>query len=250
MLVFNIAIQPFILIFGVVAGDFDAPYFYLNLILQPPAYREMFTIIASICFRLVIGLVFAVEFARNLSFLLCYVFILIHRSKLIFDILVVVKTRQFPKCFYYYKCFFLALRKIESWFNTVVYIGLLAQFWAVVESCWICVKLSPEDISLPLYLFFVALFILIGITGHLMVIPFVCNLAETILFSLEIHSLKRKLVYIKRKTKGNKFMMLQAQSLYPYRIRYGPYYYLGKEFDTDNLWTLVERCIDTCLVFD
>lgn len=231
-----------------VYGNFDAPYFILNSVLPKPERRNITTIIWSFSFRFIIDILFAVEFSRIATFLLCFLCIFMHRTLLMFTNLL-TGCKEFSRFYYYYIAYCLNIRRIEACVHNLIYITLAGIFWAVVACMWMCVKRSVEQLTLVLYIFFVITLTLL-LAAHIVLIPLICQMTENVLYALKFHRLRTKPVFCKRKSCPEKVKFLQAYSLFSFRLRYGSFWCLNRELVADYLQMLMLRCLEVLLVFD
>ncbi len=238
---------PFALVICIIFTEYDPAYFVLEEILPNPMYRIESTIYMAMVTRLFCGFFGGIQFTRCCTLFLGMLLIALDRVRTLFHDLISgsIPAHKFQK--FYTPCL-IAILKIEIWVHRATYLALCGIFWATTAGCWILVRRGPSQITLAVYFFiFIATTLLIA--AHVFLIPIVCDTLELILVAVKVHKLRTKIMFSKSKTKGNKIVRLQAEAVLAFRLKYGEFLYLEKNFVPDYLLTLLNRCIDTIMVF-
>ncbi len=238
---------PYLLCFGVIFENFDPLHFVFDEVLPDPMYRDLSTIYICILIRFTSCLIAAVELCRSAAFGLICFFIVLDRVRFYMQLLI-QHVRNGSVFIYYYNQARINYISSKAWVECIMYVTLFGMFWTSVSLSWICVRRSPSQISTPVYAF-VVIFFGILVFAHIVVIPIGCEVAEMMVYVVEVHKLKAEVSLTKRKCFEGKLVIKQVHAIMPIRLWFGPYWCLGEEFVPEYLFLLFLRCFDAIMVY-
>ncbi len=240
-------ISPYFVIVIVALVPMDPLYFILEEYLENAMYRDLFTIYAAFVGRTVCCFLGTLEGCRFFTFLLGSSYILLDRVQTAI-IIFVTRTKSFSRFHFYYTCYFINFKRVESWFNLTLHLALSGVFWITVANCWVTIRGRPdEDTDLAVYGASVLIFLTLVVV-HALLLPRICEITQNISDLPGFHKLRAEIKFSRRRLKILKIKLKQANCIMPFRLRYGEFWYLGKEFITEHLYLLQMRCFDAIMV--
>lgn len=241
-------IGPFLMTIAAIYADIDYTYYPLEAILPDPKYRSFHTIIAALLIRLIFLFWGCVEGWRTLLIMIYLSYILIEQVVKIISVLVsrVFLFRDFYSNYIYFK---LVYSKVEKVLNVVTYIATSMTFWALVASYWICVKGTIENVSLPLYLMFVLVAVVIT-ASYSIVLPVLCKTLEMAVKVVEKHRKKALFQYVRCKGFSHRLNVMRVMGIHPVRLKYGMFLTIRMDFLREYCGLIVNRTFEAILVVE
>lgn len=244
----TLCMAPICVVIGMSLATWDPVYFIMGELLPDRMCREAIHIYGLLAFRMLYTYLLSLEFFRLLLYLLGSLLVLIDRHETVLGICI-GRVKDFDRFWYYHRCALLNFKKIEIWLNNVVYMGMSGVSWITVVLSYLIVRGDPEELTMPVYIIFVGVFVIM-ILVHVLVIPHVCDMAETMDLSMKVNTLRISFQCAKRPSTVNRIRRLQSKALYPFCFRYGRFWVLKKEFVPEYIEMLVARCVDIILIFE
>ncbi len=107
--------------------------------------------------------------------------------------------------------------------------------------------MDSEEITVPVYATFAALGILLVI-GHYFLLPMFCDVTDMSELVVKIHLLRAKIALSRRRLKNQLANLKHVQSTMPYRLEYGIFGFIRKEFLPEYYEVLIERVFDAIML--
>lgn len=211
-------------------------------------YRDIKYLYASILVRLVLLHWSCVETCRILCFVGFIAYLVLRRASKILSA-TSQRMKKFEDFHHYYIALALLHKRLENTVHILVYTLFNASFWILVAACWVCVKGTIARLTLPFYLTFVMLAVVM-VMIYSFIIPMICNFCEIALKTVNCHILRTKFRYCYTKLSKRKFELLQACAVRPIQLKYGIFWILNKDFAKDYFWQVVQRTFDAILIID
>lgn len=237
--------STYVVAIGYVIADIDATKYILEYIATPKFQRNSKEIWLLLLLRTVTHLVLAPEAFRAIAYMLCFIIVLFDRLVIIMSTL--LTRKDFYLYFRFYRQAILIWKLIYSSFQLLLKIALTVWFWLMVYVVWICVKSSPQLISTIVYAWMVLLLvcdIIVGVIG----LPEICNMMELSMQAVKFHELRAKLFLCWKPSRYRRLIYMHARSIYPIRMSYGFFGWLGKDFIGEFIRVLSLRIFDTIIL--
>ncbi len=237
---------PYCITAASLLSNLDCPHYILEEILEDPEYRNITTIIFKLVFRFVFDLVVDLEIVRLITFGLCCSLIALNRVYIVTKCLL-VNVQDFNGFVKYYISFCLLYKKVEKVIFVCLYMLLSISFWGLVTSCWVCVKLDSEEVTVVVYACF-AVFLLFLIIGHNFMLPLLCQVTDMSELIVKVHMLRAKFVLSRKPVRKYLGNLKRVNSTMPYRLKYGVSGFVRSEFLPGYFEALVERVFDAIMI--
>lgn len=227
--------------------NMDPLHFLFEEYLENPMYRDSFTIYAILIGRIVYCFLGTLEGCRFFTILIGALYILLDRVQTAI-LIFVTRTKSFSRFSFYFTCFFLNFKRVESWINLTIHLALSGLFWITVANCWVTIRGRPDE-GTNLAVYGASVLIFLGcVLVHVLLLPHICVITQKISDLPGLHKMRCKIKFSKKKSRLLKIELLQAHSLMPFRLRYGEFWFLGKNFIAEHLYLLQMRCFDVIMV--
>lgn len=116
-----------------------------------------------------------------------------------------------------------------------------------VGSAWLVVTKGPAEVSLPIYILIIFLFVLCLLLFAAICI-LVCNILEKSEQCIEVRSFRVASDYGKHRSRYNKAKKLEMGTVRSLKVRYGKFEYICKDFMVDYVWNIAMRTVDAIFV--
>ncbi len=233
---------------GAIYANIDYVYYPLEAVLPDPKYRKLSTILIALLIRILFALWGSVECWRTISLFAWLCLMLVSRFLRILQILM---SQLYT--FRYFYCNYIFLKLLYGKMKRVVwiltYVGLSSTFWILVTSCWVIVKGSIEQLSLPLYLVFVLAAVMILI-GYAIVLPMACKGFEMAVKVVYLYRFRTKFQLARVRCFIYKTEAMKAKAIKPMELTYGVFWPLRMAFLGEYFWLIVLRTFDAILLVD
>lgn len=242
-LIFSSFISPF----GFVISGYDIPRYLIEPFLPPPVLRTSRTIVTMFFLRLILIYPILLELMRQASFLICVTIVMLHRTCFILRVMISCCNFSLYSC--YYQRFHISVKCILFEIKAIIYLVFTALFWTFVFVFWVLVKFSRHQISTPLYGFLAGILIMTTIGGYV-AIPWLVVILEMSLQIVYYFKICMRLRFIKLQRRGDKINYYKARAVLPFRLMYGAFVWIDRDFFVDYLELLSLRCFDAIFIFN
>lgn len=228
--------------------DVDGIYFLLEMILPDPMYRDRNYIYGALACRFILLFWSFEESCRIIGLICCVGYLWVDRAG---KIITVLRTRviNFSGFYRYYIYLTLLFQRIREIAEYVLYCLLTILFWATVASCWICVKGTVNQITLPFYIsFFVTA--IASTTFFIITIPLLCGTLDAAAQVIYENYIRSRFRCVKVNSVTEKIELMKVQAVRPIGIKYGIFHDVDSDFAMEFFSLIVLRIFDVILVLD
>lgn len=243
-----ISCGPMVMATGCLLADIDTTYYLVEMVFPPATERTMTEILVGLICRFAVAFWVALEITRTGSFLVTCGLIASDRAYHMTKMLICA-VRDFRRFYHVYTLLRILLYRIYNIIHSLIYLVFSASFWMLVLCIWICVKCSPQTVSLPIYFSSVVAVILL-ILVHYFGLRILCGSLEMAKEAVHIHMLRCRFVHAKRKSYNSRLYLRLCESILPIRLKYGAFWYIDESLYADYLWSIQTRCFDAILIVD
>lgn len=228
-------------------ADIDPTYFILENFLPHPFYRTTSQILLSYVLRGISVYLCSVDLCRSIMIGGSCLIICIQHCSTVYKTLL-AKVRDFKGFYKYYTMERILFQNVESLSHKIIYMTFSLSFWTLLAACWICVKCNGR-VPEPLY-FCAILVLILLVLGHMILLPLICQVTSITQLIIKVHLLRIMTLYTRKKTRRNKWEVMQTKACSPIKVKYGWFFELRREFVMEYCALIMVRCFDVVLIVD
>lgn len=241
-----LAISTYPVTIGYVIANIDATGYLLEFLATHPVHRERQEIVMLFLCRVVVHLIVTTEAFRAIAFAIGFALILVGRVKNV--MVTLLQTKIFSLYLRFYRQTVLIYKTIYLPIQVLLYITLTIIFWLVVYLVWACVKFSRKEVSSFIYYWLVLLLLCVLIIGYIGFTE-LCVMMELSKQTVVIQKLRARMLFLLSPSRNRKLNYLHGRSIYPFKISYGFFGWLCRDFVCEFAQALTLRCFDMIIMF-
>lgn len=225
------------------------PFQYiLEEILPDAKYRSISTMIAITVIKFILLYLSALESFRCGAYLYATLLVLLDRFRKILKIPTLTCTNA-SRIYQIHTEYYLLWRKLEHTLQFMNYVVTTYTFWNIVILTWICVKCSAEQIGNFMYVWFLIALCLL-VLGTTVVVSLTSQIFHMDYIIVKINAIRARRDVIQKTTWTNKITLKCTLACHPIRMKYGTFYWIGKDYFAEFFSVLLLRCFDAIELFN